>query len=339
MGLAIAFATLGVMNNSAQRITILATGGTISCTHDEKGLLVPTLTSEDLAAPLRRELADEFPNLTISAEDYSHLDSSQIGGYDYDRLNERIATLLADDDLTAIIVTHGTDSLAETALAIDMHNEDPRPIILTCAQRPADDDAADGPENLLDAARIALSPSARDIGSLIVCGHSVIPACGAMKVHTSDVVAFATRAPVEQPRIRARRQRRFADHRVEIFYAYPGAEATGFAALLETNPDGIVVAAMGSGNVSEAVANHMRSAAAAGMPIVLASEVPYGAVSATYGGAGGGGELLQQGIVSARFLSPTQARIALLAGLSDLRQDSEVTALEPFFTQLDSPFM
>ncbi|WP_336884587.1 asparaginase domain-containing protein [Corynebacterium renale] len=160
-------------------IAVITTGGTIACTRDAQGALIPTVSGEDVV----REVASHFDaeHVRFTVNDVAHLDSSSLTVEDIDRILQAIATALADPTVTGVVVTHGTDSMEETALASDLFHHDPRPVIFTGAMRPADDPSADGPRNLANAAMVAMDPSAREMGSLIVMGTHVLPAAGPRK--------------------------------------------------------------------------------------------------------------------------------------------------------------
>ena len=205
------------------RIVVLGTGGTISCTHDSSGALVPTLSTQQLIDPV----VERFEGTVIvEPHDIAQLDSSSITFNDYDTINAAIKEALSDTEVTGVVVTHGTDSMEESAIAADIVHNDSRPVIFTGAQRPADHPEADGPGNLFESIVIATDNSARDIGVLIVFGHAVIPARGAVKWHPSDPLAFATNAPDDPPQPRPLPKVTFGGHRVDIIPAYPGADAT-----------------------------------------------------------------------------------------------------------------
>ena len=293
-------------------IVVLGTGGTISCTHDATGALVPTRSTTELLQPV----AHRFDiDVIIEPRDIARLDSSSITFDDYDTINAAIVDALSDPHVTGVIVTHGTDSMEESAMAADIIHNDPRPVIFTGAQRPADDPEADGPVNLFDSIVVAMDASARDIGVLIVFGHAVIPARGAMKWHTSDPLAFATNAPDESPRPRPLPAVTFAGHRVDIIPAYPGADATLIHAAIAAGAEGLVIEGMGAGNVGDVLADAITFVTEQGTPVVMTSRVPRGEVSAQYGGAGGGLTLTRKGVIGAQCVHAGQARVILAAAI------------------------
>ena len=131
---------------NALEIAVVATGGTIACEADETGALVPRRTSEELI---------ESAGITAPCRpvDVRALDSSSMTLADVDALIATVHEQLADPSVAGVVVTHGTDSMAETAFALDLFHTNPaKPVVVTGAQRAADADTPDGPGNLRAAA-------------------------------------------------------------------------------------------------------------------------------------------------------------------------------------------
>lgn len=288
------------MSNS---VLVIATGGTIACTTNADGARVPTLTAADLIARSGR-----------SAEPYDaiSLDSSAITFADLDLLLE---LLLADATSTSpIVLTHGTDSLAETALAIDLVLPAGRTVVLTGAQLPDDHPYADGPANLRGAIDIAANPPGP--GVFVHFGGDTLPARGLYKCSTQSLRAFAltTDTPAARPAPVPRAP--LADLKVPILRAWPGADASLVDHVANSGVDGIVIEALGSGNVSDPMGAAIARACERGIPVVIATSVPHGGVEFAYGGAGGGATLGTVGALPAGPLSAGQARIALATSLA-----------------------
>ncbi|QYH19496.1 asparaginase [Corynebacterium aquatimens] len=290
-------------------VLVISTGGTIASTADTTGARVPTLTGEEL---VRR--CDTDANVRVY--DAANLDSSSITLADLDLLSDLVRRALADAQISGIVLTHGTDSMAETALALDLVHDDPRPVILTGAQRPADDPHPDGPENLRRAIEAAGDRLRRGMGVLVHFAGETLPARGLYKASTEDLGAFALTSERSQPRPAAVPRSELAGLNVPILRAWPGADATIVDAVAASCPDGLVIEALGSGNVSGQMGEAIGRAVAGGIPVVIATSVPRGAVTFAYGGTGGGSTLGELGALPAGYLSPGQARIALLTALA-----------------------
>lgn len=319
------------------RLVLLTTGGTIASSTDDSGV-VRNDTGRGAPA-LPEHLAAELPaELEIEAREVFSVDSSQMTDQQRLLLCRAIADALGDPGVTGVVVTHGTDSLAESAMAADLYHRDPRPVVFTGAQHAADHPAPDGPANLFDAYQVALSDSARGLGALVVFGRAIMQARGVAKWHTTDELAFARNADdtasddTERPTLDLPPEG-VEWPRVECVWAGSGATATALSALLADGIDGYVLVAMGLGNlpsrVAEVAARHPE------VPSVLTSTVPRGSVVPTYGGPGGGAEVAAAGALPSGRLRGGQARVALAALLADPAGAEPATRAE-FFAALSA---
>jgi L-asparaginase len=292
---------------TGSRTTVLATGGTIACTTGPDGERIPTRTVDDLlrgAGPVHGDVGD--------ARDVLLLDSSAMTLRDLDDLLAEVAAAAAHGP---VVLTHGTDSMEETAMAVDRLVGGP--VVLTGAQRPADVPAPDGPGNLRD----AVAAAGEVTSPVIVMGGARVPAYGARKVHTTADRAFANPLTGDGPAPLTDSPAPLAGLRVDIVPAYQGGDATLVDAAVAAGADGIVVAAFGSGNAG-VLSPGIDRALERGVPVVICSRVPGGPVDLVYGGPGGGAELARRGVLSGGLLSPAQARTELLCRLAVARRDS-----------------
>lgn len=283
-------------------ISLLTTGGTIACTTDATGALVPTVTGEELLRAA--SLSD------VRVTDLFNLDSSSITLADLDHLIAAVRRELADDTVTGVVITHGTDSLEETAMALAMVHDSDKAVVLTGAQRSFDHPDSDGPGNLFDAADAARSLA----GVLVAFGGRLLPAAGLRKVHTSHLDAFDN--PAWDDRRRLVPAAALANVKVPVIAAYPGADGWPVEAAVQRGVHGLVIEALGSGNMSAGLGEAVAQALRDGIPVVVATRVPAGEVTLAYGGAGGGATLGTLGALGAGDLSAGQARIALAAALA-----------------------
>ncbi|WP_295628871.1 asparaginase [uncultured Corynebacterium sp.] len=296
------------------RLVVLTTGGTIACARDRQGHLLPALDGESLVRPI----AERFPAGSVDVEirEVSHIDSASMTLAEVDDLNAAVHEALSDPTVDGVVVTHGTDSMEETAMAVDVFHDDPRPVVFTGAQKPSDHPEADGPTNLFEAMVVAMDASARGIGALIVFGHAVLPVRGAVKWHTVDELGFATNAPEDPVRPAPLPLARLSDVRVDIVAAHAGSDGSFVDAALAAGAHGLVVEGMGAGNVGTAMAAAIGRALEADVPVVMCTRVPRGEVHGTYGGVGGGATLAARGVVGADCVHAPQARIILAAAIA-----------------------
>lgn len=319
------------MNNvetstDTHHIVICTTGGTITASTSADGV-VTAGDSDPATETMLDELRTVLPaGVTVSARAVLDGDSSTFGPREWDVLVDTVSDVLADHAVAGVVVSHGTDTLEETAMALDLHHHDSRPVAVTGAQLPADHPDADGPANLLDAVLLAADPVSRDLGVLVVLGRAILQARGVRKWHTTESVAFARNAPdlpvegmppeLERPALPGRAH--FADVRVDVVACPPGSDATALRACVDAGARGLVLEGSGSGNLPPAVAEVVLELARTRPELVLvtSSRVPRGEAAPTYGGRGGGAELMAAGVLSCGYLRSGQARVLLGALLS-----------------------
>jgi L-asparaginase len=305
-------------------ITLLATGGTIASRSGATGRQATVRADELLAS-----VGATPSGVDIRTRDVATKGSYAFGTADLLTLAREVRTALADG-ADGVVLTHGTDTMEETAFLLDLVHDDLRPVVLTGAQRPFDDVAPDGPANLADALCVAADPAARDHGVLLTFDGVALPARGVRKSDTLSAHAFTApgRGPafrlVDGRAIPLARPHRPAPlpldldvpdlPRVDVVSAYAGADGLHVRASVEAGAAGIVVAALGAGNVGPALVEAVAGAVADGVPVLISSRVTTGPVAPLY--AGGGTELDRVGAVFADDLSPWQARLLLAVALA-----------------------
>lgn len=274
-------------------VALLTTGGTIASSRDEHGVSRPVAGAEiELDGVRVREVMSK--------------DSSALDLTDLDTIRTATAEALAEDGCVGVVVLHGTDTMEESALYVDLFHDDERPVVFTGAQRTSDHPEPDGPRNI--AAAVAAAQSEQ--GVLIAFGGRLLPARGVIKRHTTELDAFRS-SPL--PRPKPLQWKPVAGIRVDIVALYPGADGVQIDASRAAGASGVVLEALGSGNTNAGVVHAVREAVAAGVHVVVTTRVPFGETSPTYGGGGGGHDLLDAGAVFSRELRAGQARIQLAA--------------------------
>jgi L-asparaginase len=323
-------------------VAVLATGGTIATRTDESGTAVARASGQDLVGDL------SLPHgVTVEAEDVFRVGSFAMTLEHLQRLAVRVDERLRDD-VTGVVITHGTDTTEESAIFLDLVIDDPRPIVLTGAQRPADAPDSDGPRNLADAVAVAAHPAARDRGTLIVFDGAVLPARGTAKSQTLASAAFSAatgplgwvrNGSVHMEAALCRRRGLALGSvdlnrvRVDIAASYAGADGTALRAFAAAGARGIVLQGTGAGNATPAVCDTVAELTGRGLVIVTSTRVPAGAVVPIYGN-GGGADLERAGAIPAGLLRPPQARIVLAALLS---AHDDVDAVRAAFTGFVEP--
>lgn len=291
-------------------IAVVATGGTIACTTDDTGALVPTVSAAELVEAAR-EISTPS-DVEISPVDSVRLDSSSLSLTDLDDLLQRVHALLADDSIAGVVITHGTDSMEDTAMALELFHTGKKPVVITGAQRSFDHLESDGPQNLADAISYAANGAP---GVSIRFGGLTIPARGAFKAHTSALEAFQATSQ----KIRTRPTlplTPLAGQDVVIISAWPGAPRLLVDAAVASGINGIIVEGLGSGNMGSEMGEGVKDALDAGIPVLITTRVPEGSVTLAYGGDGGGATLAQAGALGTGTLRAGQARMVLLAALA-----------------------
>ncbi|MEB3371777.1 asparaginase [Saccharopolyspora mangrovi] len=314
-----------------QHLALLGTGGTIATRSTPNGRRVEVGAAELLGA------AKDVWALTevdIDTRDLTGVTSFAATIPDVLALVEAVQAAATGAD--GVVVTHGTDSLEETAFLLALAHAGPQPVVLTGAQRPFDDPAPDGPRNLAAALRWAAEPQAQETGVTVVFGNEVLPAVGVRKTHTLALQAFSApgRSPIGHvdeagvrvqgvaPRVPLLPPGTTDLPRVDIAGQYLGADTSSLHHAVANGMRGLVVAGFGSGNTTPETTQVCLRLLSDGIPVLITSRTGAGPVAGLY--AGGSADLAAAGAVFAGDLSPWQARLLLAAALSGEQQPDQV---------------
>ena len=318
-------------------IVLLFTGGTISMRHDPAaGGAVPSLSGRDILAlaPAIEKIA-QIEIVDFGAFPGPHMTTDRMWA-----LRNAIEKQLARSDVEGIVVTHGTDSLEESAYLTARSLRAEKPIVFTGAMRTSSDLGWDGPANLGAAVRVAASEESRGFGVLVAMCDRVFSAIDVTKVHTFTVDAFESPGlgplgVVDDGHVVFRRALPEIPEPitpaalggpVDIVYAWAGADSR----LLDASrreATGVVVAGMGRGNVPPAMIEGIDRFHEEGKPVVITSRVQRGRVGRTYGYPGGARRLTERGAILAGSRRPQQARIDLMLALGAKLELEEIRTL------------
>jgi len=315
-------------------VVILTTGGTIAMQHDAAaGGAVPTLGAADFTAALPTGLPE------LRTEELVNLPSSHFTLETLRSIRERVASLAAEPDVAGVVVTHGTDTLEETAYLLDLTVPGEKPIVLTGAMRTVSDVGYEGYANLLAAVRVAAAPQARGLGAVVVFDDEVHDARHVTKMHTLSPATFQSpgwgpvgRVEGDAVIVERRPERRVLPWRglelsVVLVKLAVGMETDLLEDALARDVRGVVIEALGGGRVPPWWLPVIEQAVADGVSVVIASRCPSGRVWDGYGYPGAYRTLADLGCLFAEGLNGQKARIRLMVVLAAAQSKSEAAQL------------
>lgn len=283
------------------------------------------LSVSALLAGIQRTFETQH-GVLLAAEQVAQIDSKDMDVSIWRALTERLQHWLAQDDVQGVVVTHGSDTLEETACFLQAVFNPAKPVVLTCAMRPANVPDSDGPANLQDA--LVVATHAKLHGVLTVCGGSVHAGLGVQKIQSTDLKPFVSQmGPVGRVvagafhDLQPMPQALFAwpmptpedvMHtpswpRVELVFNHAGADGSNVRDMMQSSrpPQGFVVAGTGNGTVHHALETALKEVQAQGVHVVRTTRCALGAVSA----------LPDDALASVPNMTPVQARVSLQLAL------------------------
>ncbi|MFF3322375.1 asparaginase [Streptomyces sp. NPDC002889] len=304
------------------RVVVISTGGTIASRWQGSGFAADAHGQEVMAT------AAIPAGVTVEIVDLFSVNSPRLTTSHQLTLLRTVHQVLADPGVDGIVVTHGTDTLEESAFLVDLHHDDPRPVVFTGAQLPLDAADGDGPGNLHDA--LLTATTTRDLGALIVFDGKVHSARGTVKTQTLAADAFADpsgsrignvgfgrvsvlRHP-QRPAALALPGVPDTLPRVDMVMHHCDADPLLLDAAVRAGAQGIVLVATGAGNATPEIVDAVASATSRGVLVALTTRVQAGPVTEIYT-HGGAVDLVAAGAVPTGTLRAGQARIAVLTAL------------------------
>ncbi|HIC9347425.1 TPA: type II asparaginase, partial [Campylobacter jejuni] len=316
------------MKKAKSRIAILGTGGTIAGFIDSTiattGYTAGAIDIDVLikAVPQIRDLAD------ISWEQIANIDSSNMCDEIWLRLAKKIAKLFAEG-IDGVVITHGTDTMEETAYFLNLTIKSDKPVVLVGAMRPSTAISADGPKNLYNAVALVANKEAKNKGVMVAINDKILSARGVVKTHSLNVDAFSSpdfgdlgyivdgkvffynnvtkahtkNAPFDVSKLTSL-------PKVDILYSYSN-DGNGVAAkaLFEHGTKGIVVAGSGAGSIHKNQKDVLKELLKKGLKVVVSSRVVAGCVAVSDSDE-------KLGFISAEDLNPQKARVLLILALT-----------------------
>lgn len=325
-------------NKEKANVVILATGGTIAgkqTAPGEVGYKSGEFNVNDLinAVPGITNLAN------IKGEQVANIGSQDMNDAVWLKLAKRVNEVASRDDVDGIVITHGTDTLEETAYFIDLVAKTQKPIVFVGSMRPATAVSADGPANLYNAVAVAADPRAKGRGAMVVLNDSIHDARNVVKTNTTNVQTFASlnRGPIgyvntgkikwmdAKPGEKHEHQAKFDITdvaqlpKVDILYAYSNMDPGLITAAVKDGSKGIVVAGVGDGNMTKQAQNVLANEAKNGIVIVRSTRVPEGIVLRN-------GEINddKEGFVASGEFTPPKARVLLQLSLLKTKDPKKI---------------
>jgi L-asparaginase len=305
-----------------KQIVVLTTGGTIAMRADPKsGGAVPSLNGADLTAAL------SLDNIDLRVEEFSNLPSAHVTLDLLWQLSRRVASLLASDSVDGVVVTHGTDTLEESAYLCDISVNSPKPIVFTGAMRTASELGYEGLANIASAIHVAASVDARELGTLVVFNDEIHLAHDVTKTHTTALDTFHSPefgavGHIDYAGVRIVRRvvsrefipATYLETNVHLLKLGVGMSDGLLEYLVETvKAKGIVLEGLGGGRVPPWWLPTIERALKQGVAIVVTSRVGTGRTVDRYGYVGAHRDLANLGCWFAYGLNGHKARIKLMA--------------------------
>ncbi len=322
-----------------KKVVVFTTGGTIAMKFDsEVNGLTPAVSGDDLtsAVPGLSELA------RIDVREFCNIASPGMTPQKMFDLSRKVEAALREEDVAGAVITHGTDTLEETAYMLDILHREEKPVVLTAAMRGAGDTSADGPANIYCAVKTAASPEALNKGVLVLLNETIHAAGQVRKTHSGNTATFASPwwGPVgycDVDRVVFRRapldRRTFAPSeltaRVDIISAQTGIGREYIDFAVSMGCSGIVIEGFGRGNLPSGMIGGIADAAAKGVAVVIVTRTPGGRPYQVYAYPGSVTDSMSYGAVRGGEFSAAKTRLKLMVMLSenpDLARDK--TALQ-----------
>lgn len=322
-----------------KQVLIIFTGGTISM---EKNSLTSKATIKDNQNELMENISSELKNINLISNQFSLKPSPSVTPIDMFNLAKLTQKSLENPEIDGVVITHGTDTLEESAYFLDLFLDTKKPVVFTGSMRNFSELGFDGLSNLVSSILVAADDASIGMGVLIVMNDEINSAVEVTKSHTLALdtfksLEFGPIGIVEQENVLYYRETHYArltmqpsniQSAVEIVKAYSGASSLILNLLIDNGVKGIILEALGRGNVPPMMIQGITRAIQNNIPVVLTSRCPKGRVLDSYGYEGGGNHLRQLGVIFTNNLNSQKARIKLMLALG---MSSDTSSIKNFF--------
>ncbi|SHI69626.1 asparaginase [Lutispora thermophila] len=319
---------------SKPKVAIIFTGGTISMSVDPRiGAAIPSLSSDEIMSLVTN--IDKFAE--IESIEFGKLPGPHMDPLKMMELRSLVLKTVQREDICGVIITHGTDTLEETAYLLDLSINCEKPIVVVGAMRNSSELGYDGPSNLAAAVCTVISPHSKNKGVLVVMNNTVNAAGEVTKTNTLSLdtfksLEFGALGVVDNDRVIYHRNvvnRQYIptnkiETNVDLIKCAAGMDSKFIKYSVDTGAKGIVLEALGRGNVPPQMLEGIKYAIDKGVFVVVVSRCPTGRVLDTYGYEGGGKQLREMGAIFGGDLPGQKARIKLMLALSVTQDEKEL---------------
>jgi L-asparaginase len=321
-----------------KNILLIHTGGTISMSEDTSGSVKPGTNN-----PLKEGTGFLSTHANIVVEEPFNVPSPHITPKEMMQLKQLVEHYDKSGTIDGAVITHGTDTLEETAYFLDLTVQAGFPIVVTGAMRSSNEIGSDGLYNLISSIRVASSDEAKGQGVLVVLNDEIHTALNVTKTHTSNLSTF--QSPQYGPiGIVTKRGVHFhhtptkhenytindAEKKVVLIKAHAGMDSSLLNAILGLEVDGVVIEALGQGNLPPAALEGVTDLIKNNIPVVVVSRSFNGIVQDIYGYEGGGKHLKELGVIFSNGLNGQKARIKLLVALAKTNKMEDIKEMFMF---------
>ncbi|MEW8965371.1 asparaginase [Staphylococcus arlettae] len=308
-----------------KNLLVIHTGGTISMSQDESNQVV---TNANNPISNHAEVIEKYADVTEITP--MNVPSPHIQIHHIQQLKQIIEEAHSIHEYDGYVITHGTDTLEETAYLLDLSMDITQPVVITGAMRSSNEIGSDGLYNFISAIRVASTDEAANNGVMVVFNDEIHTARNVTKTHTSNTNTF--QSPNHGPlgvitKNSVQFHHRLYDHmilnninaelNIPLIKAYMGMKSDVLSFYSNENVDGIIIEALGQGNLPPTCLEGLQQCLAKNIPIVLVSRSFNGIVGPIYAYEGGGATLEQKGVIFSNGLNGPKARLKLLVGLSN----------------------